>query len=127
MRIYSLESKALDRAELIFDSAIERGILLRGKGKRLELDGFIPAGNGMPEDLAFEVKYVRTGRNLIMLLKFLADQISRMKMVYKEITGKALRVHIVLIFEAGIILTVRQRDEIAKLGNDVSIFQTDQL
>ncbi|NMZ26032.1 hypothetical protein HBO40_00255 [Pseudomonas protegens] len=128
MRIYNLESKALDQAELIFDAAIERGVLLRGgKGKRLELDGFIPAGNGMPEDIAFEVKYVRTGRNLIMLLRFLEDQTKRMKMVYKEITGKTLRVHIVLIFEAGVILTLRQRAEIEKLGSDVSIFQADQL
>ncbi|MDS9873519.1 hypothetical protein RMI40_01530 [Pseudomonas protegens] len=127
VRIYNLETKALDRAELIFDAAIERGILLRGKGKRLELDGFIPAGNGMPEDVAFEVKYVRTGRNFIMLLKLLSDQVSRMKKVYKEITGKALRIHIVLIFESDVALTLRQRDEIKKLGSDVSIFQADQL
>jgi len=127
MRVYQLESQALDRAELIFNSAIERGVLLRGKQTSIELDGLIPAGSGRTEDVVFEVKYVRTGRNLIMLLKHVGELVQRIKAVYKEITNKSVTVHVILIFEPGIVLTLRQRREIQALGSDVSIFQADQL
>ncbi|MDD1136019.1 hypothetical protein M5G22_00490 [Pseudomonas sp. TNT2022 ID233] len=126
-RIYELESRAFDSLELLYEKAIERGVRLRRGAFAVELDGLLTKFDG-EKDLIFEVKYLRSPENFIAWIKLVGIKLQGLAKRYKEVTGENAMVHFVLILEAGVKLTARQRVALDSLEvRDVTIFNVDFL
>lgn len=127
-RIYGLEAKAFDKLEVFYSRAIERGIRLRRAEKSIiVLDGLLSQPD-KGEDIAFEVKYLRSARNFISWTKMVSQQVNSIRVRYKEVTRKEVYVHFVLILEKDVKLTIKQRESMRNSGADyVSVFTAEYL
>lgn len=126
-RIYEYEAKAFDSLELLYGKAIERGVRFRGDKSVIEVDGLIASFDG-ETDLVVEVKYLSSGRNFISWVELIGFQLKRIGSQYKQITRRSAIIHFVLILEAGVVLTNRQKNALNTLEvKHVSVFTTDYL
>ena len=132
-RILVLESKALDKMEDYFETAIERGVRISRKGKHIELDGLIlSVVDDMVVEKIFEVKYLRNIGNFRGITRIFR-QIEHLALTYCEITNKNARLHLVLIIEGNESLTEEQHARLKKMIDlssiaiGYSVFTTTQL
>ena len=126
-RIYELEGRAFDSLELLYETAIERGVRLRRGRVSVELDGLLTKFDGK-KDLIFEVKYLRSSENFIAWIKLIGIKLRSLAGRYKEVTGEDALIHFVLILETGVMLTGRQRLALDELNvRDISVFTVDFL
>lgn len=126
-RIYEYEAKAFDSLELLYGKAIERGVRFRGDKSVIEVDGLIANFDG-ETDLVVEVKYLSSGRNFISWVELIGFQLKKIGSQYRQITRRSAIIHFVLILEAGVVLTNRQKNALNTLEvKHVSVFTTDYL
>lgn len=127
-KIYELESRALDKLEIIYGRAIERGVLIKKSSASLQLDGLISRKDTNSTDTIFEVKYLSTSRNFISWSKRISPKLNVLADRYREITGKIAWVHLVIILDQSEPLTLRQKRELELLQvKSVTVFYSSEL
>lgn len=127
-KIYEFESKALDKLEITYGRAIERGVALQKGASRVELDGLITDYKGVGIDTIFEVKYLSGSRNFISWLGLMSPRLEKMVNNYRMITGRAAVIHFVIIFGQSEPLTMRQRRVLASLNvESVTVYRSGEL
>jgi hypothetical protein len=125
--IYRLEKLALDEVQKMFSLPIERGVRFARENNRIEVDG-VMANQDSGNDVLFEVKYLRSGKNFIDWVKLVSLQLHRIGRDYKYVTGKTARVILVLVLEDDVKLTTRQLSELrACTGSNYLIYSVGQL
>lgn len=127
-KIYDLESRALDKLEVIYGRAIERGVLIKKSPASLQLDGLISRKDTDSADMIFEVKYLATSRNFISWSKRISPKLNMLADNYRAITGKTAWVHLVIILDQSEPLTLRQKRELDLLQvKSVTVFYSSEL
>lgn len=131
-RIYELETKALDKLEEYFGKKIERGLRIRDKINRIELDGLIPSVvDDVDAEILIEVKYLRD--NNINRIKHVFPQIENIAIKYNMITNKIAKLHLVLIIEGTQTLNEEQVNKLKKIVDSskvamgYSVYTSDEL
>jgi len=114
-RIFSLELKALDEMELYFGKKIERGICIKNKQKKLELDGLIESGvDDIIADKIIEVKYLKDKKSFYGI-KNIFQKLENIVSNYNFITRKMTALHLVLIIECSEPLSNQEEKQLKKM------------
>lgn len=126
-KIYEFESKALDKLEITYGRAIERGVALQKATSRVELDGLISNYKAPGMDMIFEVKYLPNSRNFIPWLGLMSPKLNKLVESYRKITGRLAVIHFVIIIGNSEMLTMRQRRVLSSLDVDsVTLFRSGE-
>jgi hypothetical protein len=127
-RVYDLESKALDKLEIVYSSAIERGVRLRRGNLEMVIDGYIQEAMPNKAAILFEVKYRKSFAGITGWVLNMIRPLEALSEHHQKLTGKKAQVVLVLIIEEGAYVDSADQKILKRLNADqIHIYYAETL